>query len=340
MKFDTVNLTYTLADIPGMVRSAEALGFDGFWLSETTCDPFMALTLAAEHSQRLTLGTGIAVAFPRSPTTLAYIGWELARYSHGRAIIGLGTQVRAHIERRFGVTWDKPVTRLRETVLAMRALWDCWQNGTPLKFEGELVRLDLMTPFFSPAPHDYPRVPVYIAAVNENMLQLVGEACDGVFLHSLHSVKYIREYAIPHIEAGLARSGRSLADVAITTGVFVVPTDDPHEAAQAEAYVKQQISFYMSTPAYRVVAELHGWEETAHQLGRLARSGGWAQMPDLITDDILDTIAISGTWAQLPGKIREKYGDSLDRVSYYLPFTPAPDHEGWRATVNGFRALV
>lgn len=340
MKFDVTVLTYNLSDIPTLAKAAESIGFDGFWLSETNSDPFMALTLAAEHTSRLDLGTAIAVAFPRSPTTLAYLGWDLQRFSNGRFFMGLGPQVRAHNERRFGVKWEKPILKMRETIGAMRVMWDCWQNGTRLNYQGEFFQLDLMTPFFSPGKIDHPHIPVYLAAVNEQMLRLVGEACDGVFLHAFHTAKYLREYALPQIEAGAAKTGRGRADITTNTAVFAVPTDDSKYAAFAEGFAKQQIAFYMSTPAYRVVTEMHGWDETALQLSKLARSGGWAEMPGLITDNILSEMAVSGTWAELPGKIHQRYGtDLIDRISYYLPFIPGENEVGWRASIAEFKAL-
>lgn len=340
MKFDTGLLFHNLTDMPAHTQAAEALGFDGLWTSETNADPFLPLAIAAEHSQQMTLGTAIAVAFPRSPTTLAYMAWDLARATHGRFVLGLGTQVRAHNERRFGVKWEKPVRKLREMIEAMHAIWDCWENGTPLNYEGEFFQLNLMTPFFTTGPLGFARPPIFISAVNKLMLQLVGRRCDGVHLHALHTAKYMREFALPQIEKGLAREGRQRSDVTINTGIFVVPTDDTKPASVHEQYVKQQISFYMSTPAYRVVTELHGWEEIAFQLSKLARRGDWAEMPKLITDDILSEMALSGTWAELPHKIHGRYGNLLDRASYYLPFVPGESDEGWRASIEAFKQLA
>ena len=339
MQFDAALLSYNLAELPALTRSAEATGFDGLWLAETTNDPFLGLTLVAEHSRTLTVGSGIAVAFPRSPGTLAYIGWNLAKFARGRLVIGLGTQVRAHNELRFGVKWEKPVRKMRETILAMRAFWDAWQNDKPLRFHGEFFRLGLMTPFFNPGPHEYPNIPIYIAAVNEQMLRLAGEICDGVVVHSYNTPRYLREYALPHIESGLAKTGRSRSDLTLISSLFVIPTDDPAARARIEADVRQQIAFYMSTPSYRSISTLHGWDEIAAQLSKLARSGEWTQMAHLITDDILDEMALTGTWAELPGKIQARYGGLLDRVSYYLPYRPGQDDVGWRATVDGFKAL-
>ncbi|MFO7663124.1 MAG: TIGR03617 family F420-dependent LLM class oxidoreductase [Chloroflexota bacterium] len=339
MKFDVTFLQPRLEQMPGYAAAAEALGFDGFWAAETTGDPFLNLTLAAEHSHRMTLGTAIAVAFPRSPATLAYLAWDLQRFSRGRFVLGLGTQVRAHNVLRFGVKWEKPVKKMRETIEAIRALWDCWQNGTPLHYTGEFFKLKLMTPFFDPGPIDYPRPPIYIAAVNEQMLRLAGSHCDGVHIHALHTVKYLQEMALPTIEAGLTRSGRTRADFTINTSVFAVPTDDPDEARAADAHVRQQLSFYMSTPAYQSVLALHGWESVSEQLGQLARGGQWEAMARLITDEMLDVFAVSGTWADLPSVIHARYGDLLDRVGYYLPYEPGRNDTGWAATIAGFRQL-
>ncbi|MCB0226596.1 MAG: TIGR03617 family F420-dependent LLM class oxidoreductase, partial [Anaerolineae bacterium] len=255
MKFDAALLAADLTEIPQLTRQAEAIGFDGIWVSETAHDAFLPLVLAAEHSQRVTLGTGIAVAFPRSPAILAHIAWDLAKYSQGRFVVGLGTQVKAHNERRLGVKWEQPVAKLREVILAMRALWDCWQNGTKLNFRGEFFKLTLMTPFFNPGPHDYPDIPIYISAMNKNMLQLAGELCQGVHLHPLHTARYIKEFALPQLETGLQKRGRQRAEIELSSNVFVTPTDDAGQAKAYEAEARQQISFYASTPAYRVVME-------------------------------------------------------------------------------------
>ncbi len=336
MKFDVTLLTHDLHQMVHYAKTAESLGFDGLWTAETNHDPFFPLLLAAEHTQRLTLGTGIAVAFPRSPAILAQIAWDLARYSQGRFILGLGTQVRAHNVLRLGARWEKPVKQLRETIQAMRAFWDCWQHGTPLYFEGEFFNLKLMTPFFSPGPHNWPHIPIYIAAVNEQMLRLAGELCEGVHIHALHSVKYLQEYAMPHIQAGLAKSGRETGSVKLNTAVFAIPSEiEPF----ATAHAKQQISFYLSTPAYKIIAQLHGWEGIAIQLSKLARNGEWDAMPKLINDDILDNLAVTGTWAELPNKIHQRYGRLLHRVSYYLPFIPGENDTGWQTTITQFNNL-
>jgi probable F420-dependent oxidoreductase len=337
MKFDTTLLTTDLSQMPTLTQAAEAMGFDAVWTSETAHDPFLPLVLAAEHSERITLGTSIAVAFPRSPAILAHIAWDLARYSQGRTVVGLGTQVKGHNERRLGVKWERPVAKLREVILAMRAFWECWQNGTKLNFRGEFFKLTLMSPFFNPGPHDYPAVPIYISAINKNMLQLAGELCQGIHIHPLHTARYIEEFALPHILDGAKKTGRQREDIELSSTVFVVPTDDAKRAIEYEAGARQQISFYASTPSYKVVMDIHNWGDTAEQLSFLASRGRWEEMPELITAEMLDTFVVHGTWAELPGKIKAKYaGGLLDRVSYYFPFEPGKDEAGWQASIAGF----
>ncbi len=339
MKFDVSFLQPRLENISVYAAAAENLGFDGFWVAETNSDPFLNMALAAEHSAKLTLGTAIAVAFPRSPAILAYTAWDLQRFSRGRFVLGLGPQVKAHNVLRLGVKWEKPVKKMRETIEAIRAFWDCWQNDRPLEYAGEFFKLALMTPFFNPGPIDYPPPPVYIAAVNEQMLRLAGSHCDGVHIHALHTVPYLREVAMPEIEAGMARTGRRRADFTVNTSVFVIPTDTPEEAQWAEAHVRQQLSFYMSTPAYRAVLALHGWEEAGDRLGQMARAGQWDEMPRLITDEMLDAFAVIGRWYELPEIIHARYGDLLDRVGYYLPFEPGRNEMGWRNSIDGFKRM-
>lgn len=337
MKFDTWLLTHKLEEIPELTRAIEAMGFDGMWTAETGSDGFFPLVLAAEHSERIEIGTCIATAFTRTPTILAQMGWDLARFSHGRFIMGLGSQVRAHIERRLGARWEKPVRQMRETIEAMHAVWDSWQEGKKLKYEGEFFNLSLMTPFFSGEPLAVGRPPVYISAINELMLKLAGRVCDGAHLHPFHSVRYLREYALPTIEAGLTERGRSWDDFTPSCSVFAVPTDGNKPAAEYEAYARGQIAMYMSTPAYRVVLEMHGWTETGKQLSSMARQGEWNAMANLISDEMVDTFAITGKWAELPAICHQRYDGLLDRINFYLPFKPGEEDAGWAAAVAGFK---
>ena len=337
MKFDASLLVHDLKQMPELARFADQTGFDGIWTFETAHEPFLPLVLAAEHSQRLTVGTSIAVAFARSPAILASIAWDLARFSRGRFILGLGTQVKGHNERRFGVKWDKPVEKMREVILAVRAFWECWQNGTRLNFQGEYFKLNLMTPFFSPAPHEYYGIPIFIAGVNRRMCQLGGQLCDGFHVHPLHTRRYLTEVVLPNIEEGLVKGGRQRSQIELSSSIFVIPTDDAQQAEKFEAEARRQIAFYASTPPYRPVFELEGWGDIADQLKARAARGRWDEMPALITDDMLDRLALTGTWKELPQKILLKYSGLLDRVSYYFPLVPSENEEGWRATVAGFR---
>jgi probable F420-dependent oxidoreductase len=337
MKFDASLLNHDLTQIAALARFADDSGFDGLWTFETAHEPFLPLVLAAEHSQRLTLGTSIAVAFPRSPTILAQIAWDLARFSRGRFILGLGTQVKGHNERRFGVKWERPVDKMREVILALRAIWDCWQNQTRLNFQGEFYKLTLMTPFFSPAPHEYHRIPIFVAGVNRRMCQLAGALCEGFHVHPLHTARYLQEAILPNIAMGLKQSRRSRSAIEISSSIFVIPTDDAERAARWTAEVRQQISFYASTPPYRPVFDVEGWGGVADQLKSLAARGGWTEMPSLITDEMLERFALRGSWAELPAKVLRKYDGLLDRVSYYFPLLPGQNEDGWRATIAGFK---
>ena len=339
MKFDTWLIHHDLQAMPGLTRTIEAMGFDGLWTAESGNNPFFPLVLAAEHSQQIRLGTDIAVAFPRSPTILAHLAWDLAKYSNGRFILGLGAQVKAHIERRYGLTWEKPIRRMRETVEALRAIWDSWQNSTRLKYEGEFFNLSLMTPFFSGGPLDVPRPPVYISAINKGMLRLAGQVADGVHSHPFHSVKYLREYAWPYINEGLVENGRGREDFTAVISIFAIPTDGQKAAGVYEKEAKEQLAFYMSTPAYRIVLDMHGWAGLGERLSQLARRGDWAEMPTLMSDEIMDTFAITGKWGELPQLVQARYEaeNLIDRINYYIPFVPGEDDEGWRAAIDGFK---
>lgn len=337
MKIDASLLVHDLGQMPAVARFADEAGFDGIWTFETAHEPFLPLVLAAEHSSRLSLGTSIAVAFPRSPTILAQIAWDLARFSKGRFILGLGTQVKGHNERRFGIKWERPVEKMREVVLAVRAIWDCWQNRTRLNFQGRFFKLNLMTPFFSPEPHEHHRIPIFVAGVNQRMCQLAGELCEGFHAHPLHTAHYLRERVIPNIETGLTKGGRQRRSIELSSSIFVIPTDDPAEAQRREGEIRSQIAFYASTPPYRPVFELEGWGNVADDLKAMAAQGKWDKMSTLVTHEMLNRFALRGTWAELPEKVLRRYEGLLDRVSYYFPIVPGENEAGWRVTVDGFK---
>jgi probable F420-dependent oxidoreductase len=330
MKIDVGILVPDLLDMPAVARAAEDIGFDCIWTSETQHEPFLPLALAAEHTSRIELGTAIAVAFPRSPTVLAHIAWDLAKASRGRFILGLGTQVKAHIERRFGMTWESPAPKLREMILAMRALWDCWQNDTRLNFRGEFFKLTLMSPFFNPGPIDHPNVPIYIAGVNEHLCRVAGELCQGFHVHPFHTAQYIREVVLPNIKLGAEKVGRKRDDVQLSSAIFVATDEGEREAVRA------QISFYASTPTYKAVLDVHGWGEVNEKLGALAARGKWDEMPPLITDEILNEVAIVAKPDEVPARIKQKYAGLLDRITFYAPFN-ADEAPKWRAMVKAFK---
>jgi probable F420-dependent oxidoreductase len=321
-----------LSRIPEIARAAEETGFDAAWTSETVHDPFLPGALIAEHTQRLVFGTAIAVAFARSPATLAYTAWDLAQASGGRFILGLGTQVRAHIERRFGMHWpESPVARLREQVLAVRAFWQAWQTGEPLNFRGEHYKLTLMTPFFNPGPIEHPDIPIYIAGVNAGLARLAGECADGFHAHPFHSAAYLREVVLPAIEAGCCKAGRSSQQVKVNVTAFAAGDETERE------FARQQIAFYASTPSYRGVMAFHGWESAAESLSGLAARGRWGEMPAVISDEMLEVFAVLAPSGDLPARLLERYRGIADRLGLYLPFVPGERDAWWRDLLTGLR---
>jgi probable F420-dependent oxidoreductase len=314
----------SLAAVPAMVREAESAGLDGLWTSETQHDPFLPLALAGEHSDSIELGTAVAIGFARSPGVLAYTAWDLAKNTNGRFILGLGTQVRAHIERRFGMTWpDSPAGKLRELIAAIRALWDTWQTGSPLNFRGEYFKLTLMSPFFNPGPIEQPEIPIFVAGVNRALCQLTGEIGDGFLVHPLHTERYLREVVRPAIESGASRTSRDAQEIALSISVF-------HAKDKAEAeFLRSQIAFYASTPSYRAVMTLHGWEEVAEMLSSMARRGEWKQMGKLIDDDMLETFAIIAPVHKIVEHLEQRYSGIADRITLYRPFKPDDVDSFW-----------
>lgn len=325
MKLDAGLLAPDLKSVPAFARAVEEAGYTGLWSFETQHEAFLPLAIAATVTRRINLGTSIAVAFPRSPMITAHTAWDLAKASDGRFILGLGSQVKAHNERRFSVKFESPAPKLREYVLALRAIWDTWQNGTPLKFKGEFYEFSLMTPFFSPGPIEHPDVPVYIAGVNQMMCRVAGEVCDGLHVHPFHSPKYIREYVIPAVNEGLAKRGCPTLPAVVDGGrgftlassCFVIVGDTEAERSKMAEEVRQQISFYASTRTYEPVLAAHGWESLNRELHHKSLQGDWKGMASLITDEMLDVFATFGTWEDLARKLRQRYEGLLDRISLY-----------------------
>lgn len=332
MKLDASLPPISLNEVPAIARAAEAMGFEALWSSETMHDPFLPGALIAEHTTRLHFGTAVAIAFARSPATLAYTAWDLAQASGGRFILGLGTQVKAHIERRFGMPWpDSVVGKLREQVAAIRAFWNCWQHGERLNFRGEHYRLTLMTPFFNPGPIQHPSIPIYLAGVNAGLARLAGECADGFHAHPFHSPEYLKQVVLPAIEQGVTKAGRARSDIEVSTTVFVVTNP------QEEYFVRSQIAFYASTPSYRAVMAQHGWENTAEQLSALASRGAWGEMPALIDDEMLDTFAVRASASDLPAALAERYNGLVDRLALYIPFMPGERDDLWMALLRYWR---
>jgi probable F420-dependent oxidoreductase len=333
MLLDAILPPSGLKEIPAIARAAEQTGFKALWSAETLHDPFLAAALVGEHTQRMGFGTSVAIAFARSPATLAYTAWDLASASEGRFILGLGTQIKAHIQRRFGMPWpDSPVNKLREQIEALRAFWRCWQDGDPLEFRGEYYKLTLMTPFFNPGPITHPDIPIYIAGVNKGLARLAGEAADGFHVHPFHTPRYLSEVLLPALEEGAARAGRRRADLKVSATVFVAMDDLEGE------FVRQQIAFYASTPSYRPVMQLHGWEEQAARLSALAARGQWGEMPALIDDEMLAAFSLVGEPDALAESLRERYQAYLDRLSLYMPFLPGQRDAFWSGLVSGLSA--
>lgn len=337
MTLDVGMADYNLRAVPKYARKLEAIGYDCLWTSETQHDPFLPLAVAVPATSSIKLGTSIAVAFPRSPMVIAYTAWDIQKASAGRFILGLGSQVKAHNQRRFSVKFESPGPKLREVALALRAIWECWQKGTPLRFKGEFYTFDLMTPFFNPGPLSHPKIPIFIAGVNRYMCRMAGEVCDGLHVHPLHTTKYLREFVHPAVEEGLRASGRSRHDFAYATASFVVVGDSENERARNAEAVKQQIAFYASTRTYEPVLAAHGWEGIAQELHEKSLAGDWKEMARLISDEMLDAIAVTGTYESIGSKLRERYAGLLDRITLYQPYETSVDESRLAALVKEFK---
>jgi probable F420-dependent oxidoreductase len=319
MKIDA-GLMGSLDDVPARIREFEAQGFDGVVTAEMSSDPFFPLLLAAEHSERIELMTSIAVAFSRNPMILANIGNDLQSYSKGRFILGLGSQIEPHIVKRFSMPWSQPAARMREFILAMRAIWSCWYDNKPLDFRGEFYRHTLMTPIFTPTNNPYGAPRVVLAAVGPKMTEVAGEVADGMLVHAFTTKKYIENVTLPAVERGLAKLGRSRADFQLCYPAFIVSGRDEKEWEQTRTSVAQQIGFYGSTPAYRRVLEQHGWGELQSELNVLSKRGEWVEMGNRISDEMLEEFAVVAEPQNLPGAFAKRFGGIIDRVLCNFPY--------------------
>ena len=332
LKLDAEIFTASPGEVPGLAKKAEDFGFDCVWVNETQHDPFVQLTVAAVATTKIGLGTSIALAFTRSPVTLAYTAWDVQALSAGRLILGLGSQVKGHIERRFGMKWESPAPKMMETVTVLRSVWDSWQNGSKLDFRGRFFKLDLMTPFFNPGPIGSPKIPVYIAGVNEGMCKVAGEVADGLHVHPLHTPKYLREVVVPALTDGLAKSKRNRSEVSVAASVFAAVGANEAEVRGLREFYRSQIAFYASTRSYRKVMETHGWGDICDRLHALSVSGRWEKMGEEIGDDVLREFVVEATWEGAADELAARYRNLADRVRIYRPFDGNPE---WKRLTAG-----
>ncbi len=335
MKVEYTLASKTLEGVIAEAKRAEALGYDGVSSGETSHDPFFRLVLAGEHTSRLTLCTSVLIAFPRSPMVVAYEAWDVQEFTKGRLLLGLGTQIKAHIERRFSVAWDSPGPRLREYIAALRHIWDCWQNGTKLDFAGDFYQFSLMNPLFTPEPIEHPRIPIYISALNPYNLRLSGEVCDGLRMHSFNTPRYAREVILPHVEAGLSKAGRTFDDFDLVGQGFYIAGANEEEIEEQRPAMRRRISFYGSTPAYRGVMSLHGWTEEAVEMHRLSKQGKWDEMAELVTDEMFDTFVTVGRYDDIADRFEERWGGVVSRLTFNPP--PGADDASIAGVVAAFR---
>jgi probable F420-dependent oxidoreductase len=339
MKIDMGLRSHDLRALGGEAAAYERLGVDGLWSYESAHDPFLPLLVAAQNTGRVSLGTGIAVAFARSPFAVAQTAWDLQRASGGRLLLGLGTQVRAHVERRFSAAFEHPAARIVDYIQCIRAIWNTFQNGARPAYEGRFYRFTLISEFFNPGPIEHPKIPISLAGVGWRMARAAGEVADGFHVHPLHSPAYLRDVVRPAIAEGARTAGRDPARVDLIASVFLVAGESEAERGAAERYARQQIAFYASTPSYRPFLAYHGFEALGRELSGLAREGRFADMATKIPDPLLEAVALSAPPARLGEAIRARYGgDLVQRVSPYAAI-PADDPDGRiAALVAGIKA--
>lgn len=323
MKIDT-SLMFDPVKIGQMAAQLEQAGFDGAYSFEGQNDPFISLTAAALKTQKMQLMTSIAVAFARNPMSLAYLGNDLQLLSEGRFTLGLGTQVKAHVERRYSMSWGKPVTRMREIVIAIKEIWRCWQTGERLRFEGEYYQHTLMNPTFSPEPNPFGVAKIFLAGVGPKMTEMAGEVADGFFVHPFHSAKSFEQLSMPNVQSGLDKAGKSRQDFVISAQVMAATGTFDQQLEAAIFSARSQIAFYGSTPAYKPVLSVHGWEGFQQHWSDLAREGKWIEMAASVTDEMLETFALVGTPEQVAKKMKTRCGGKMDRLS---PVIYQPDIE-------------
>ncbi len=324
-----------IARVSDEARRLERIGFDGVWTFETRHDPFLPLLSAALATERVAIGTNIAVAFARSPFATAMVAWDLQKASAGRLRLGLGTQVRAHVERRFSMPFEHPAARITDYIRCLRAIWETFQTGRKPDYEGRFYRFQLISDFFNPGPIEHPRIPVHLAGVNPRMARAAGEVADGFCVHPMHSPGYLRDVVRPAIDEGARRRGRTVRDLTLVADVFVVRGETERERARCERTVRTQVAFYASTPSYRAFLEYHGHGDIARRLSAMVRSGEVDAMPDLVSDELLAQVAVCEADGDLAELIAARYRDDLvQRVIPYEPIAEQADEANWQRLVE------
>ena len=331
--------TDTLASVAAEAAWAENMGYDSISSNETAHDSFLPLALAATSTTRAILETRVAIAFPRSPMITAYLARDLNDLSKGRFRLGLGTQVKGHIERRFSTDWEAPGPRLREYVQSLKAIWNSWQFDEKLEYHGESYNFSLMTPFFNPGPSEYPLPKVFTAAVNAYNCQVAGEVSDGLMLHSLTSPEYVKNVVRPSLEKGAKKARRDAGMIKVTGGGFIITGPDRHSIEAMQAEVRKRIAFYASTRSYFPVLESHGFEEIGHELHEMSLKGQWAEMGELVSDEMIDAFSISGEYDEIADRFVDRYGGLLDEVSFTLICEKQPEEAQMRKMVRRIKEL-
>ncbi|MEM7404947.1 MAG: TIGR03617 family F420-dependent LLM class oxidoreductase [Pseudomonadota bacterium] len=337
MYIDTQATNLSLDRIGDEAARFERMGFDCAWTFEAAHDPFLPLAMAASTTERLNIGTNIAVGFARSPFAMAQVAWDLQAASHGRFHLGIGTQVRAHVERRFSMPFDRPAARITDYIRCIRAIWDTFQNDSKPDYNGEFYRFHLINPFFNPGPIEHPDIPIYLAGVNPRMCKAGGEVADGFHVHPMHSIGYLNDILRPAINEGASLGSRTVDDLTLYAPVFAITGRDQAETDAMEQEIRRQISFYASTPNYRVLLEYHGLDGLGKELSALMRKGDFDAMQKLVPDRLVEEVAVVAAPTELPVKLRQRYEGVLDRVSLYFPLAADADDAEWHQFVQSFK---
>ena len=329
---------HALAEAGDIAQRAERLGYDVVQHPERQHNPFLPCVLAADRTTRIGIATNIAVAFARSPMDTAYLAWDLQQLSGGRFSLGLGTQVKGHITRRYSQPWGPPAPRIKEYVAAIRAIWDSWQNGAKLDYRGEHFTVNLMTPYFNPGPIEHPQIPIFVAAVGAIMAKSVGQVCDGLAWHQFHTARYLQEVVVASARAGAQAAGRDPNALQFHGAAFIATGATQSDLERGREAVKKEIAFYASTPAYHPVLALHGWQDVGEKLHQMSRENKWDAMSAEITDEIVDAFAVTADYDHIADKLKERYGAFASGVTFSFPTKTPADEERLAAIVQQIKA--